>query len=310
MSNGDGHQVNIHRKSRKAFTYVHVWVEGGTRTGWWGTIGGGVRGGTKTRGGGASAHSKKNHLHGNSKPGFQSIKGCTHAAAHTEGRNKWTNSRFRIMPGNPIYPPLSPLTSRSLSLSLRAPSVSVTSSTVPWATTYPVVSACTPTYTLHRLQPRPTASTPAASPLSMRRGTHSSSAAHTATRATPQPYFFHSVLSIDQVLNFRVHPSRASTSSSSASSSASASSYCLLCSTRTCTRYSYAYAPMYVRAHTQTHTHTHPHAHYQSLRCPLPPLIHPYDHSLSLSLLPYFPPSLPPAPWFDPHPGCPSSLFN
>jgi len=31
---------------------------------------------------------KKNHLHGNSKPGFQSIKGCTHAAAHTEGRNK------------------------------------------------------------------------------------------------------------------------------------------------------------------------------------------------------------------------------
>lgn len=173
-----------------------------------------------------------------------------------------------------------------------------------------------PTYTLHRLQPRPTASTPAASPLSMRRGTHSSSAAHTATRATPQPYFFHSVLSIDQVLNFRVHPSRASTSSSSASSSASASSYCLLCSTRTCTRYSYAYAPMYVRAHTQTHTHTHPHAHYQSLRCPLPPLIHPYDYSLSLSLLPSFPPSLPPpsslppSPWFDPHPGCPSSLFN
>lgn len=37
-----------------------------------------------------------------------------------------------------------------------------------------------------------------------------------------QPYnptFFHSVLSIDQVLNFRVHPSRASTSSSSASAS-------------------------------------------------------------------------------------------
>lgn len=68
---------------------------------------------------------------------------------------------------------------------------------------------------------------PPASPLSMRRGTHysSTSLAHTATRATPQPYFFHSVLSIDQVLNFRVHPSRASTSSSSASSSASASSY-------------------------------------------------------------------------------------
>lgn len=48
----------------------------------------------------------------------------------------------------------------------------------------------------------------------------------TATRATPQPYFFHSVLSIDQVLNFRVHPSRASTSSSSASSTSSSCSSC------------------------------------------------------------------------------------
>lgn len=50
----------------------------------------------------------------------------------------------------------------------------------------------------------------------------------TATRATPQPYFFHSVLSIDQVLNFRVHPSRASTSSSSASSTSSCFSCCWL----------------------------------------------------------------------------------
>lgn len=50
----------------------------------------GGRGGDHARGWtSASAHSKKkNHLHGNSKPGFQSIKGCTHAAAHTEGRNK------------------------------------------------------------------------------------------------------------------------------------------------------------------------------------------------------------------------------
>lgn len=166
-----------------------------------------------------------------------------------------------------------------------------------------------PTCTLHRLQPRPTASTPAASPLSMRRGTHSSSAAHTATRATPQPYFFHSVLSIDQVLNFRVHPSRASTSSSSASSSASASSYCLLCSTRTCTRYSYAYAPMYVRAHTQTHTHA------PTRTLWIPPVssstshtsVRPLSFPLPATLLP---PSLPPSPWFDPHPGCPSSLFN
>lgn len=50
----------------------------------------------------------------------------------------------------------------------------------------------------------------------------------TTTRATPQPYFFHSVLSIDQVLNFRVHPSRASTSSSSASSTSSCFSCCWL----------------------------------------------------------------------------------
>ena len=35
----------------------------------------------------------------------------------------------------------------------------------------------------------------------------------------PRPYFFHSVLSIDQVLNFRVHPSRASSSSTSWGSS-------------------------------------------------------------------------------------------
>lgn len=150
-----------------------------------------------------------------------------------------------------------------------------------------------PTYTLHRLQPRPTASTPAASPLSMRRGTHSSSAAHTATRATPQPYFFHSVLSIDQVLNFRVHPSRASTSSSSASSSASASSYCLLCSTRTCTRYSYAYAPMHVRAHTQTHTHTRTHTHTIN---PSGVLFHlSYIRTTTLFPSPCYPPSLPPS---------------
>lgn len=58
------------------------------RRGWhaWGSGGRGDRARGWTS---ASAHSKKkNHLHGNSKPGFQSIKGCTHAAAHTEGRNK------------------------------------------------------------------------------------------------------------------------------------------------------------------------------------------------------------------------------
>lgn len=61
---------------------------GGKSPGRRGRRGEGCRGGC-ARGGLARVRTrKKNHLHGNSKPGFQSIKGCTHAAAHTERRNK------------------------------------------------------------------------------------------------------------------------------------------------------------------------------------------------------------------------------
>lgn len=118
------------------------------------------------------------------------------------------------MPGNPIYPPLSQL---ALSLPPRP--------SRPWATAYPSVPGRTPAHPrppTNVLQPHP--------PHHCRCAVAPTPPAHTATRATPQPYFFHSVLSIDQVLNFRVHPSRASTSSSSASSGLCLLLLCAACS--------------------------------------------------------------------------------
>lgn len=121
------------------------------------------------------------------------------------------------MPGNPIYPPLSP-----------RPPLSCLSPATPLVSPLFRGPACTPRppypslRRLLRRLPPPRHPPPAVDapwhPLSLSSGT--------ATRATPQPYFFHSVLSIDQVLNFRVHPSRASTSSSSASSTSSSCSSC------------------------------------------------------------------------------------
>jgi len=120
------------------------------------------------------------------------------------------------MPGNPIYPPLSPRPPLSC-----LPPATPLCTPIPRASLHPFPPCPSLRRLLHRLPPPPHFP-PAVDapwhPLSLSSGT--------ATRATPQPYFFHSVLSIDQVLNFRVHPSRASTSSSSASST---SSSCFSC---------------------------------------------------------------------------------
>lgn len=122
------------------------------------------------------------------------------------------------MPGNPIYR----LSRRGLlSPASRARGYPPRLTPIPRARLHPSPSYPSLRRLLRRLPP-PRHPPPAVDapwhPLSLSSGT--------ATRATPQPYFFHSVLSIDQVLNFRVHPSRASTSSSSASSTSSSCSSC------------------------------------------------------------------------------------
>lgn len=121
------------------------------------------------------------------------------------------------MPGNPIYPPLSP-----------RPPLSYL-----WSTHRHPLTPISRT-SLHPSSRLPLSSSPSSAlfiPLPRRRCAVAptlSLSSCTATRATPQPYFFHSVLSIDQVLNFRVHPSRASTSTSSASCTSSCFSCCWL----------------------------------------------------------------------------------
>lgn len=121
------------------------------------------------------------------------------------------------MPGNPIYPPLSPRPPLSCLWSAHRHPLTPISRT-----------------SLHPSSRLPLSSSPSSASSSPSRVVDapwhplSHSPPAPATRATPQPYFFHSVLSIDQVLNFRVHPSRASTSTSSASCTSSCFSCCWL----------------------------------------------------------------------------------
>lgn len=122
------------------------------------------------------------------------------------------------MPGNPIYPPLSPRPPLLLPLARYPPRLTpIPRASLHPSPLYPSLFVASSAAFLRLVIPLPAVDAPW-HPLSLSSGT--------ATRATPQPYFFHSVLSIDQVLNFRVHPSRASTSSSTASSTSSSCSSC------------------------------------------------------------------------------------
>jgi len=167
------------------------------------------------------------------------------------------------MPGNPIYPPLSPRPPLSC-----LPPATPPLTPIPRASLHPLPPCPSLRRLLHRLPPPPHFP-PAVDapwhPLSLSSGT--------ATRATPQPYFFHSVLSIDQVLNFRVHPSRASTSSSSASSTS-----CLLLLLLLAAPPRHPVRPLSVLVHPSPYPHP-------TSRCtPMPPVRS--------------------------SPACPSSLFN